>query len=202
MKALAVVISLAVLTSSQATAGKGMSSKWQLVSRSFWTPMATLFSTALASGATAHLVNSEAGLGVAVLGLVYFAYTAAVIEGRKLEASDIGRQVLYRDTDDLAKATVDKLYSRGHEFETTDGDMLLSEDVVAYEIFDHDDIGKQVLLSAELVNDTEGSYLEGHVGKVFTDGFYEILTEGATVSDNAALIVHRGKKDSSFTFVE
>ena len=202
MKALAIVVSLAVLTSSQAIAGKGMPSKWQLVSRSFWTPTVTFFSTALATGATANLVNGEAGLAVAALGLVYFAHTAAVIEGRKLEASDIGRQVLYRDADDLVKATVDSLYSRGHEFRTADGDMLISEEVVAYEIFGHDDIGRQVLFSAELANNAESRYLEGHVGRVFTDGFYEILTEGATVSDNTALIVHRGTEDSGFTFVE
>ena len=174
MKTLVLLMSLSVL-SQPAFCGK-LVSTWQRVSRSLLTPSVTILGTVVAGGATNALVGGEVAAGVVAVGLGYFLYTSYVIEERKLDSLDIGKQILYRNDDGLlSKATVDKVSLEGYDFQTTTGEILTIEDVIAHEVT-HDDLEKKVILT----NDNSISSVTGHIKKVFTDGFYEIKTSDDT----------------------
>lgn len=194
MKILVLFMSLSVL-SQPAFCGQ-LVSTWQRLSRSLLTPAVTLAGTTVAAGATNALIGGEATLGVVALGLGYFLYSHSVSESRMLYSDDIGRRILYQDGDQIEEAIIAEVSEDNLDFKTTDGQILASEDVIAYEVdSDHDDLGRQVLLSAN------NGYIEGHIGKVFTDGFYEIVIPKVDASDPVTLFANKKDIRQPFRFL-
>lgn len=191
MKTLVLFVSLSVL-SQPAFCGQFVST-WQRVSRSLWTAPATIIGGTVVASTTHALVGGEAAIGVAALGLAYFGYTFLVTEGRRLRTDDIGLQIIYQEGDGLSKATVGVIdYDDGHDFSTATGEILSTTDIVAYELLDHDDLGRKVLLPAN----NDNGHIEGRVERVFTHGFYEVVG----TSDPTTLVVHA--KNNGLKFVE
>ena len=196
MKSLILFVSLSLL-SQPAICGQWVST-WQRVSRSIWTAPVVLLGTSMSVGATEALVDVKVAIGVAALGVAYFFYTLHVTENRRLRINDIGRQILYQEGDNLRQVTIDKILGDGHDFNTTAGIILSSKDIVAYEIFDHDDLGRKILFPAN--NDSGDGHIKGHVEKVFTSGFYKVVTQKVGTSDPITLFVY--SKDGNLRFVK
>lgn len=191
------ILATLLLALPQPTLCGKLPSKWQvikLITESPWSTPVAILGTILTGGAAVALVDVNAtACGVALLGYSYCFYTAIVSGDRKPASLAVGSLVLLRDADGLSKATIGEVSFEGFNFKNIEGDIVPTEDVVAYEIFDHTDLEKQIL-----VNDTENGYIEGRIEKVFTDGFYEVLT----VNGNDSFIARRDTQTGKFVLVE